>query len=516
MPGEYKKPVIIGAVLSVFFLAVSYPFWDYAFDDTFIIFRYSKNLAQGHGLTWNPGEDPVDGFTSFIWVLLNAAAIYLNLDPLIFSKAMSMLSVLVIIWALVFFGRGMHWVITFIVVSSIAASPVFAYMANTALDTCLTCALIMLLGWISLKIAAGPSTRLFHLFFATGLVSMWARPDSGAFVFGAALGITALLLGKREYRKAVNFVLSSLPALVIGSAYLAWKLHYFGHVLPTSFHLKMRLEEYFLPGALYVYGFIKLVLLPYLVLVAVLFVKNLDKERLLHTAPILCGCFLFGVYLLNIISIQGYLWRFILPVYPVFLLSLVYYFRPLDESASPMKSGWASALIVPAFLAWSLHLFPAAIHVRDITNTRDRIKVGKKLADIHGTMLVSESGTLPYYSGWRSADTVGLTSEEIALNGLSREHMQSLEPDMAMVHVTPPGILKCENELCFIIFDYLAKNNFAAVAAIHKGRGSYHFYFARKDSEIFHEIVERLQNVEGVEYGDLERRMLEEDIPVFY
>src|SRR5690606_33595760 len=38
-------------------------------DDAFISFRYSQNLANGHGLVFNPGEK-VEGYTNFLWTWL--------------------------------------------------------------------------------------------------------------------------------------------------------------------------------------------------------------------------------------------------------------------------------------------------------------------------------------------------------------------------------------------------------------------------------------------------------------
>ena len=41
-------------------------------DDAFISFRYVRNLIEGHGLVFNPGER-VEGYTNFPWVLELAA-----------------------------------------------------------------------------------------------------------------------------------------------------------------------------------------------------------------------------------------------------------------------------------------------------------------------------------------------------------------------------------------------------------------------------------------------------------
>ena len=37
-------------------------------DDAFISFRYARNLLEGHGLVFNPGEY-VEGYSNFLWTL---------------------------------------------------------------------------------------------------------------------------------------------------------------------------------------------------------------------------------------------------------------------------------------------------------------------------------------------------------------------------------------------------------------------------------------------------------------
>jgi arabinofuranosyltransferase len=52
-------------------------------DDAMVSMRYAHHLAQGHGLVWNVGEAPVQGFTNPGWTLLMAAV---HLLPLPLSK----------------------------------------------------------------------------------------------------------------------------------------------------------------------------------------------------------------------------------------------------------------------------------------------------------------------------------------------------------------------------------------------------------------------------------------------
>jgi len=43
----------------------------YLLDDAFISFRYARNLVEGHGLVYNPGER-VEGYTNLLWTLFAA------------------------------------------------------------------------------------------------------------------------------------------------------------------------------------------------------------------------------------------------------------------------------------------------------------------------------------------------------------------------------------------------------------------------------------------------------------
>jgi len=42
-------------------------------DDAMISMRYARNFVQGHGLVWNAGERPVEGYTNLLWVVVMAA-----------------------------------------------------------------------------------------------------------------------------------------------------------------------------------------------------------------------------------------------------------------------------------------------------------------------------------------------------------------------------------------------------------------------------------------------------------
>ena len=49
-------------------------------DDAYISYRYARNLAAGHGLTFNPGERPVEGFSNPLWTVLVASGMAVGIS----------------------------------------------------------------------------------------------------------------------------------------------------------------------------------------------------------------------------------------------------------------------------------------------------------------------------------------------------------------------------------------------------------------------------------------------------
>src|SRR5260221_12752681 len=69
---------IVGGILILFVLHAAY-LWT-IHEDAFIGFRYVRHLVAGHGLVWNIGEPPVEGYTNFLWLMLLAGFTRLGAD----------------------------------------------------------------------------------------------------------------------------------------------------------------------------------------------------------------------------------------------------------------------------------------------------------------------------------------------------------------------------------------------------------------------------------------------------
>ena len=68
MPRSYARiiAVCVVGIVVVLFLSSIILERNLLFDDSFISYRYAANLADGHGITWNVGEKPVEGYTNFL------------------------------------------------------------------------------------------------------------------------------------------------------------------------------------------------------------------------------------------------------------------------------------------------------------------------------------------------------------------------------------------------------------------------------------------------------------------
>ena len=81
---DWAFPLLCGLLFTGLWLCYRY-FW---LDDAFITFRYARNLADGMGPVFNPGE-AVEGYTSFLWMLISSAAFALADD----ARALALIKV---------------------------------------------------------------------------------------------------------------------------------------------------------------------------------------------------------------------------------------------------------------------------------------------------------------------------------------------------------------------------------------------------------------------------------------
>ena len=203
-------------------------------DDAMISMQYARNLQRGHGLVWNAGEPPVQGFTNLGVTLLMAAAHALPLasDRVALSiqaLALGLLAGTALgVWAL---ARRLA-----------PESPAVATGAALGTALCAPVAIWTLQGsdvgfvalWLAFAawLAARPRPAVVAL---PGMLALgpWIRPDVA--IYAPALLLAAGLCDARGRRLAVQGA-AMLAASLAALALFGWL--YYGDPLPNTWYLK--------------------------------------------------------------------------------------------------------------------------------------------------------------------------------------------------------------------------------------------------------------------------------------
>ena len=278
-------------------------------DDAFISFRYARNLVDGLGLVYNAGER-VEGFSNFLWTLLLTPFLALDADPVAPAQALGILAyagTLALLVACSLRRNGWRFPLAALGFALHLHARLFATGGlETALFTLLVTALVV--ATVEAKDAPG-----YALASVLALLAALTRPDGALFLLWPPLG--ALLdRGRRRHLPA-----AILPAGVLGALYLAWKLRYFGTVLPNTFHAKFAGTAHYRQGWLY----LRLYFQTYWPLLAGLLapLSLLLSRRMERRAGALAGAASLA-YLLFVARVGGDFMfaRFALPVTPLLLL----------------------------------------------------------------------------------------------------------------------------------------------------------------------------------------------------
>ena len=195
-------------------------------DDSYISFRYARNLADGLGLVYNPGE-AIEGYTNFLWTVLLAAGMKLGVDPHLSAKilgAAAAIGTLVVVYRLaqrLLPLRTLPCVATWL----LASSAPFTGYAVFGLETTFFALLVMLGTAMMLSEVEDERARPWSglVFAAAGLT----RPEAPMY-----LGLPMLLLGRRFFGRQ-NLVRGAFfvgPVL----AHLLWRHAYYGAWTPAT------------------------------------------------------------------------------------------------------------------------------------------------------------------------------------------------------------------------------------------------------------------------------------------
>ncbi len=270
-------------------------------DDAYISYRYARNLVEGVGLVYNPGEY-VEGFTNLLWTLLVAAGLALGLEAKAVAHALGLASGVALLvatfgYARTGLARQRAWLAA-LAPALVLCSTAFPRWSTSGMETPLFVAAVTAALWAQAAGRMGWAT-------ACVCVATLTRPD------GAVLAAVVFGFLLPRLRSDWPRVLAG-PAVWLGLLALlsAFRLAYYGSVVPNTFYAKVPGVPLVL-GAKYLADFLTdgagFLLLP--AAVAVL------REPALRP-----GALFAAVFSAYVVAVGGDVFahgRFLLPVLPV-------------------------------------------------------------------------------------------------------------------------------------------------------------------------------------------------------
>ncbi len=202
-------------------------------DDPFITLRYARNILNGDGVVFNPGQH-VQGFTSFTHLGIAVAALSLSTShALLLLKLSSLLfaALAVTEGARLVEGLGLHrWLIRVGLVA-IGGCWIIGYAASNGLETSIA---MWLIAFIARRLTIRGPTEGVWLVAVAGFLVVFTRPESVLLMAAMALGGVVAYRSTKTVRACLWFVGPVLGA--IGSAALSLIL--FGSLVPNTFAAK--------------------------------------------------------------------------------------------------------------------------------------------------------------------------------------------------------------------------------------------------------------------------------------
>ena len=228
-------------------------------DDAYIFFVYAHNLVEGHGIVYNPGGERVEGYTSFLWMLLAALVFAFRLQPewpLLILSVLLLSSAVTVLWQYIEIdgeGKKITWR-GLIFLLWVFSSPGFViWNTLTLMDTVLWTVLLIL---ATVALLSDVGVTVWRILIVLLLLT---RPEGVVWVpFFLILNALkyavnyGVFVSWHRVRGLVFQYFSLLGCMTI------FRLLYFGYPLPNTFYAKVSpdLMHNMKMGGVYLLGFI--------------------------------------------------------------------------------------------------------------------------------------------------------------------------------------------------------------------------------------------------------------------
>jgi arabinofuranosyltransferase len=429
LAGHYRLLLISSLVVA---LVVA---WQLRFvqDDAFVSFTFAKSLVEGNGLTWFGNR--VEGYTNFLWVTWIALGMKLGIEPIAWSYAGGLASLVGCVWCLWEISRRVfkeHLPMLLAVLFFIGNFSVLSY-ATGGLETMLQTFLLSLSFLLACLITAdeeikGSSCILLSLVVAAAVL---ARLDSAVIVSLIVLNVLISIASKESPFK--NSLALLLPAAIILLGWFAWRWSFYGKLLPNTYYAKVGWDERsFSNGILYLGRFLHWYLLWPIILLGL---AGMVRRRRKLDRPMRLSLFIIAAWFVYVVAVGGDFmeFRFIIPVAPFLFLWLAYLVHHHIAGALVENEIVVATIAAVVLTAASIH---HGLSFNSLTEdkTLDSIemlstfygvypdhdfrRIGRRMKEELGatgaTISTSAVGSIPFYGGLRTVDGIGLCDENVS------------------------------------------------------------------------------------------------------
>lgn len=321
----HRRNLVVFAILAV---ALAYA-WAllWTAEDAYISFRYARNLVEGQGLVFNPGEK-VEGYTNFLWTLLLAGGLKLGGNPASLSLIFGLIFSCGSLISLSFLHRSAFPGTVFpAALLALGLNYSWASFSTSGMETSLL-AFLLVTSFAMLNIA-GKRPRANVICVGTGLLLAFAamtRPDA---VLALPVAAATLIFRRRPWR---GWFLLLASFAVLYAPYFLWRASYYGDWLPNTFYAKSGAGAYYAQGWRYATEFLSRYNLWFLLplpVVALLLTRKRGNNIPGFAVPAIAFVLLYSLYVIRIGGdfMEG---RFFIPVLPFLYLLLEWSVRAFD------------------------------------------------------------------------------------------------------------------------------------------------------------------------------------------
>jgi hypothetical protein len=476
LPIEKNTKIILIAFSGVF-LILTLILFQFTVDDSFITYRYAKNLIANGTWNWNPtGGTVEEAYTNFLYAILAIVPEYLKINTLIFFKLIGVLSIIYL--AVRLFYLIENKTIYFVSLAFLVLNPFFYIHAYSGLETPIFIILIFELIVVLSKNKKAHNEKIFYFVL---LLLPLTRPEGALY---SLVGFFLFWYKTKTIQSKNYFII----ILLIGIGYFILRYIYFGQLFPNTFYVKstqgfdiQRFVNFSFQNIKYWSVFLLFII-----------IKDKSYRALLGTSVII-NIVLYA----NSIHQMNFADRFSFQTLAPFYLAAFIYIKD--------KYNFFIVSVIIAFLLGMIfeeeNLIDKAKEYPELRQSHGELGVAlSKYKNDNLSLMVGDAGLIPYFSEWYVYDFIGLANKHIAHNGVSFEYLQKANPDLILLYSS----LGAEKRVGYnhiyaqdLIETYISKSkSYTFVGSVKLNDNFFLLAFLKSDLKKFDEIKYSIKSIE--------------------